>query len=538
MVITIKLLFLIFLFPLSNLISQILPDCYNFTYSHLELDFLIEEGSIQGSNEMYFEKRCISDTIKIELAQNLIVDSVLVFGSPIAFIRHDNQIIIYDEFLDSLVVKIFYHGFPLVSDNPPWQSGFVFDKDKNGRDWVGVACQLSGASLWWPNEGQLYDEPDSMRMTFTVPDPYMAISNGRLIQVKDNVFISDSISSSSYEWFVSSSINNYNITVNIGVYSHFQDYYDGLMDSLSLDYYVLPYHMDIAEFHFKQCEQVLSVFEELFGPYPFYDDGYKLVETSYLGMEHQSCISYGNKFKKGYLGQYPLDIDFDFIIVHESGHEWWGNNISMETINDMWIHESFCTYSEALYVEEIYGYNKMIDYLNYQKKNISNLYPIIGSVIDHKNSYNLNMYYKGSWMLHTLRQCINNDDLWFGLLKSIQFNFKHQTLNTYEMIQFINNYTNLDLTSFFNIYLNDVELPSLKYKLIVKDGITYLQYKWSIGFSNLQIPIHITLDIEEKIDSVTYWVLPSYHWKELNLGLVESEINFIGLKNVLIEIEK
>ena len=513
-------------------------DCYDFTYSHLELDFLLEEGSMQGSNEMHFEKKCMNDTIKIELAENLIVDSVLIFSHNTPFMRINNQIIIYDDSLDSLVVKIFYHGSPLVSLNPPWQGGFVFDKDQNGRDWVGVACQLSGASLWWPNEGQLYDEPDSMRMTFTVPDPYMAISNGRLVQVKDNVLINDSISSSSYEWFVSSSINNYNITINIGIYDHFQDYHDGLIDSLSLDYYVLPYHMDVAQVHFEQCKQVLSTFEALFGPYPFYDDGYKLVETSYLGMEHQSCISYGNKFQKGYLGKYPLDIDFDFIIVHESGHEWWGNNISMETIYDMWIHESFCTYAEALYVEDIYGYNKMIDYLNYQKKNISNKYPIRDSIADSKNHYNLNMYYKGSWMLHTLRQCINDDDLWFGLLKSIHVHFKHQTLNTYEMIQFINNYTNLDLTSFFNIYLNDVDLPSLKYRLRVEHGVTYLQYKWNVGFLNLKIPIYITLDLESEKDGMTYWVLPNYHWKEINLGVIESEINFIGLKNVLIEIEK
>ena len=534
----INFFFLVNFFFLSHIIGQEDIDCFDFTYSNLEIDFLIDDNFINAHNEMHFKNVCYSDTINIKLFTNLIVDSVLLFGYKVDFKRINDNISIPNIYRDSLILDIFYHGHPKISENPPWDGGFVYDEDIYGRHWVGLACQLSGASLWWPNEEQLFDEPDSMRLKFNVPDPYMAIANGQLVAELSNSFINDTIHSNVFEWFISFPVNNYNVTVNIGVYDYFSDQLDGLMGPLSLNYYVLPYNKNIAQYHFKQSKQVLSVFETLFGPYPFYRDGYKLVETPYLGMEHQSCISYGNKFNKGYLGKYPSNMDFDFIILHESGHEWWGNNISMKTFRDMWIHESFCTYAEALYVEEVYGYEKMIDYLNYQKKNISFDSSII-QLHDNVNShYNLNMYYKGSWMLHTLRSCINNDDLWFGLFKDIQNEFSHKNVGTHEMIQFINLYTSLDLSSFFDVYLYNSKIPILEYRLNYRNNICDLEYRWNEGFSNLPVPLSIKQLSNDVLNDTIYWILPSNNWQTLTLNLNESQIGSIYVDNILIDIDK
>ena len=325
------------------------------------------------------------------------------------------------------LIEIFYEGKPREAINAPWDGGISWKKDSNGVDFIASSCQGLGASVWWPNKDHQSDEPDSMTITVSAKNPLKIICNGNLRSEETtwNSNLQDSINTS--EWFVSYPINNYNVTLNIGDYVHFQDQYITREDTLDLSYYVLSYNEEKAKTHFEQVKPMMECFESFLGKYPFWDDGYALVETPYLGMEHQSAIAYGNDYLPGYRGSlgYSGGLEFDYIIIHETGHEWWGNSITTNDIADMWIHEGFCTYSEALYVECIYGYDQMIEYVNNQKRFIRNKSPIVGCYhVNHQGSGD--MYQKASVMLHTLRTLINDDQLWFSIIREISDNFKYK----------------------------------------------------------------------------------------------------------------
>tara|TARA_Y100000994_G_scaffold87792_1_gene72675 strand:+ start:8378 stop:9970 length:1593 start_codon:yes stop_codon:yes gene_type:complete len=480
--------------------------CYDLVYSHLSLEFSLSDKKIRGSNKMNFNLICPADTILIDLANNLLIDSILLNGQNIPFKRNNQSVLMFNSSLsNNLTVEVFYYGNPVVALNPPWKGGFVWSEDEIGSDWFGVACQKEGGSIWWPNKHDLSDEPDSMKISISVPFPYIAVSNGKLINIESDI----RQSKYTYEWFVSYPINNYNVTANIANYQYFNDTIHGHDGLLNLEYYVLPENFFIAQQHFQQVKPMLHIFENLFGPYPFYKDNYKLVETSYLGMEHQSCISYGNNYMDGYLGAFPADIDFDFIIIHESAHEWWGNSVSMENIEDMWIHESFATYAEALYVEKKYGYNDMLLYLEFQKNNIKNTEPIY--VNKHTNS---DMYYKGSWMLHTLRTLISEDDLWFALLKQIQIDFKHSIVNTDQILTYITTFLEKDLDSFFHQYLYCSNLPVLEYYFEVNHDVKSLYFRWESEVNDFDMPLLA------KINNKEYdWIYPSQGWKSVNFDI-------------------
>jgi len=407
-------------------------------------------------------------------------------------------------------IEVFYQGKPQIAKNAPWDGGFVWDKDSFGNDWIGVACQGIGSSVWWPGHDVLYDEADSIRFSATVPENLKVVSNGDLLFSKDTVV--NGFNKKLFVWENSNPINNYNFSVNIADYQHFSDTLLGVNGGLNLDYYVLKENFDVAVKHFSQVKPMLHFFEKKFGPYPFYSDGYALVETPYLGMEHQTCISYGNQFKKGYLGKFPSDIDFDFIIIHETAHEWWGNNISMGHMNDMWIHEAFATYAEALYVEEMYGYDEMLVYLNYQKKKIKNKHPIKSDVFS-----STDMYYKGSWMLHTLRTVLGDDYRWDDIIKGLQFEFKDKIVNTNDIIQYfmnsfsatypskMDNYQNLyktplyqseNLKAFFQQYLFESDLPILEYFYSHEGEQIFLNFRWN-AVSGFDMPIIIKKGLEK-----------------------------------------
>ncbi len=328
---------------------------------------------------------------------------------------------------------------------------------------------------------------------------------------------------------VNNPINNYNVTINIADYANFKDTLLGLEGLLLLDYYVLKEHLDTAKIHFKQVKPMLHVFEKLFGPYPFYEDGYRLVETSYLGMEHQSCISYGNKFMQGYLGNFPDKIDFDFIIIHETAHEWWGNSISMCDVKDMWIHESFATYSEALYVEELYGYGQMLQYLNYQKNKISNYEPIVNNF--HQNT---DMYYKGSWMLHMLRVLLKNDVKWYNILKGLQLEFRHKIVNTNDVTQYIKKYYERDLNPFFKQYLFHHKLPVFEYFFTVIDNEILLNYRWDAIVDDFDMPLLVNVNSQNKNE----WIYPTLQWNEIYLNNIDTVGFNMAESLFLIEMKK
>jgi len=463
--------------------------CYDVTHYHLDVAFNFEDRSIAGSNTMRFELLKDSPILQVDLFETMEMDSIIWEGQNLAFTRKFNGVFIDISDLQSgktHELNMFYNGTPRIARQPPWDGGFIWSEDGFGNPWVAVACEGLGASVWWPNKDHLSDEPDSMKMSFTVPSQLSCVSNGQMVSV-------DTLNAdqTTYTWKVSYPINNYNVTFNIGKYVHFSDQYhaqDG--DSLDMDFYVLNENLDIAKTHFKQSSDVLEAFEHYFGKFPFWEDGFALVETPYLGMEHQTAIAYGNKYMRGYLGgMIPPEMNFDYIILHETGHEYFGNAVSCKDHAEMWIHESFTTYMEALFVEYHLGYEAVERYLSFQARH-SNSSPIVGPLnINFESWGHSDHYFKGSWVLHTLRHVIGDDEKWFGLLKALYQEMKFKTVDTGEIINFINNYTGQNYDAFFQQYLYNAKIPTLEYSLKQKGDKLVIKCRWSSDVDSFEMPI-------------------------------------------------
>lgn len=458
---------------------------YDVKYYDLEVKVNITEKSISGNNNILFQATSDLNKIQVDLFQNMIIDSILFHMDHLQYQRDGNaffitfpQTVKKNEIQN---IRIYYHGKPVVSDRPPWDGGFVWEKDSLGRDWIGVACEGTGASLWWPNKDHLSDEPDSMRISVITPAELDAICNGQFVnrQPVKNGF-------EKWTWKITYPINNYNVTLNLGHFAHFFDYYkseDG--GSLSLNYYVLDYDLDKARIHFQQVKKMLACYEYYLGKFPFWRDGYKLVETPYWGMEHQSCIAYGNDFKNN-------DFGFDFIIVHESAHEYWGNSVTAMDHGELWIHESFATYMESLYVEYYQGKERAWEYLDGQKQMIYNIRPIKGPLdVNYNGWIDADMYYKGAWMLHSIRNTIDDDSKWFDLLKMTYQHFAMENIYGRDLIYYMNEHTDYNIKPLFNQYLTTTKVPTLdvKMKNIIK-GIR-LKYKWTQVVNDFNMPVKV-----------------------------------------------
>jgi aminopeptidase N len=402
-------------------------------------------------------------------------------------------------------IDVYYAGQPKEAENPPWQGGVQWTTSSDGSPFIATSCQGLGASVWWPCKDHMYDEPDSALISVTVPEGLMDVSNGRLRKVQSN-----RDKTKTYHWFVGSPINNYGVNLNIAKYVEFGDTLNGEGGLLDIRYYVLPENLSKAKEQFKQAKMMLKAFEYWFGPYPFYKDGFKLVEVPYLGMEHQSSITYGNGYTNGYRGTDLSETGWgflwDFIIVHESGHEWFANNITYQDIADMWIHESFTNYSESLYINYYYGKEAATDYVVGTRKKILNDVPIIGP-------YGVNvsgsgdMYYKGGNMLHTIRHSINDDELFRSILRGMNRDYYHQTVNTEQIENYISEKSGIDFSKVFDQYLRSTKIPQLEYYF--KGDV--LVYRWNNvvpGF-NLRLAINtIAFD-----DALT----PTEKWQEIAL---------------------
>lgn len=484
--------------------------CYDVFFYDLHLKIDTNKHAISGYNVIAYKMVSASTQLQVDLFWNMEIDSITQNNHTVGYTRDGNAA--YVKFPERIPkgtkdsLKIYYHGIPQVAKNPPWDGGFIWSRDSLGKPWIDVACEGTGASLWWPCKDHLSDKPDSMRMTFDIPDGLMCVSNGRLRSQK---FLGNGYTR--FTWFVSVPIINYDITLNIGDYAHISDYYLHDKDTLTLDYYVLRYNEDKARTQFEQVKPMMACYEKYFGKYPFYKDGYKLVETTYWGMEHQSCVAYGNHYLNNSFG-------FDFIIIHESAHEWWGNSVSCSDAADMWLHEAFATYAEALYLECTQGEQMAAKYLHMQQKRISNKYPIIGP-------YNVNfqgtdndddMYFKGTWMLQTFRHVVNNDSMFFSVLKGIQNKFKYVNTNTEEVIDYINKATGKNYAPFFNQYLNKTSPPIFEYTLQQKGKKTVLTYRWDSVAENFEMPLKVTSKVEDSVKTYIT-ITPGREWKTLKL---------------------
>ncbi|MDO8665088.1 MAG: M1 family metallopeptidase, partial [Gemmatimonadales bacterium] len=348
---------------------------------------------------------------------------------------------------DVKTLTVWYHGTPRVARRPPWDGGYTWTRDSSGGLWVATSNEGLGASVWWPNKDIPADEPDSQRIAITVPDPLVDVSNGRLRSTTHNAD-----STTTYEWFVTAPINNYNVAVNAGRYAHFSDTLAGEAGRLTLDFWPLAENLDAARRQFQQATPMLRCFEHWFGPYPWYEDGYKLIEAPHLGMEHQSGVAYGNHYQNGYLGRdlsrTGLGLMWDFIIVHESAHEWWGNNISAADHADMWVHESFANYAEGIYTECQQGKSAGAAYIIGSRRGIRNDRPILGTFgVNRAGSGD--MYPKGGNMLHTIRAVIDDDARWRGILRGLNQTFRRQTVTGQRVRDYISREAGIDLSKVF-----------------------------------------------------------------------------------------
>lgn len=462
--------------------------CFDVNYYELDIEVFPASKSIQGKVKMHFDLLEASTELQLDLFRNMVIDSITCNGQLLQYSREEDAFFVDIRHLNlgQWAMTIHYHGAPVIGKMLPWDGGFLWTSDQNGTPWITVACEGTGASLWWPNKDHLSDEPDSLSLECTVPNPLQCISNGRLVNVTQ---ISDD--KTRFHWKVHYPINNYNVTLNIGDYAHFSDtmlYETG--EKLALDYYVLPYNLEKAKIHFKQVAGVLEAYAHYLGPYPYIMDGYALVETPYLGMEHQGAIAYGNKYQRGYLGgMQPQDMHQDYIIVHETGHEYFGNWISCKDHAEMWIHESFTTYLESLYVEYFRGKEDALRYLQFQRPFIRNKSPMLGPMgVNYDDWGSSDIYYKGSWMLQTLRAGIGNDGIWFSSLRNMMEELGNQTVTTQEVIDFFNLQSGSVWDGFFEHYLQHAELPILVWKEDKRDKRIAL--KWDSPVPHFELPLH------------------------------------------------
>ncbi|MGI4022143.1 MAG: M1 family metallopeptidase [Janthinobacterium lividum] len=467
-----------------------LRNCYNINYYHLDVKVDIDQKFISGSNEFRFTATQDFNKLQFDLFDNLKIEKVVFHGKNLSFTREANAVFItFPNTIKSGVKEaftVYYFGNPIVAKRAPWDGGFVFTKDAEGKPWVATACEGLGASVWWPNKDHLSDEVDSMLISISVPKGLKDVSNGRLRKVTE---LKDGYTR--FDWIVKNPINNYDVEANIGNYIHFDDTFQGEKGKLSLDYWVLPANLDKAKKQFADnVKPMLSAFEHWFGPYPFYEDGYKLIETPHLGMEHQSGVAYGNHYQNGYLGRdlsgTGWGLKWDFIVVHESGHEWFGNNITMKDAADMWIHESFTNYSESLFVEQQFGKQAGLEYTHGNGRSIQNNEPIIG-VYNVNKEGSSDMYPKGGIMLNMIRTIINNDEKWLAILRGLNKTFYHQTVTTEQIVGYINQQSGLNLTSIFDQYLRYKNIPTLEFRFQDK----HLYARWIADVNKFTMPVKI-----------------------------------------------
>lgn len=507
-----------------------LRSCYDVLSYHLDVTVDIENHFISGSNQIYFNAVNNFNRMQIDLFANMNIEKILFNEKELSYAREFNAVFI--QFPETIKkaskqsIVIYYSGKPIAAKKAPWDGGFIWKKDTDENPWIGVACQEKGASSWWPCKDHQSDEPKNMDIKITIPSNLVAVSNGRLL--KKTVLNKHQ---TQYHWHVSYPINNYNVTLNIGKFSHVSDVYvnPNFKDTLTLDYYVLPQNVDTALKHFKQVKPMMDCYYRLFGEYPFVKDGYKLVETPYLGMEHQSCISYGNKFKNGYLGR---DLSgtgyvFDYIIIHETAHEWWGNKITTNDIADMWIHEGFGTYAEALYVECLYGYEAYLKYINSEKKGVNNDAPIIGK-------YNLNnkgsgdMYPKGALLIHTIRSIMNNDKLFFETLYAMQDSFAYKTINSSDVELLFSKKAEKDLSGIFDTYLRSDSIPLLEINVTPDSNNLKIEYRFASDAksefkkTNHQKSFSMPVKVTFKTDDYQF-IHPTTLWKTMTIYNMKPE---------------
>lgn len=480
---------------------------WNVKYYDLHVLVHPSDSTIIGSNTITYKVINQNKVMQIDLQKPMHIDKVEQNGKPISFVSDGNAHFLQLQSEQKVgtinKVKIYFSGRPHVAKKPPWDGGIVWTIDSTGKPWVANANEGIGASVWWPLKDYSGDEPDDgMTIAVTTPKELVDVSNGRLDSVVHHK------NTTTWVWEVKSPINAYGVNLCIGNYVHWQETYQGENGPLTMTYYVLKGHKAKAMKQFRQAKKMMHAFEYWMGPYPFYKDGYKLVEAPYLGMEHQSCVAYGNHFENGYLGSdlsgTGWGMKFDFIIIHESGHEWFANNITAKDVADMWIQEGFTCYSESLFLEYYYGKKAASQYIIGLRKRIENKRALIGNYGVHDNTPE-DIYWKGANILNTLRTWINNDTTWRAILRGLNKTFYHQTVTTAQIENYIAKISGLDLTTFWNQYLRTTKIPMLEYK-VTNDKF---QFRYSHILADFSMPVDVVIDGKKQR------IYPAKKWKTI-----------------------
>ncbi|MCE6988320.1 M1 family metallopeptidase [Dyadobacter sp. CY323] len=481
---------------------------WDLTYYHLNVTPNAKDSTISGSTRIYYKVLQPNQSIQVDLQEPLQISKVVQDGESLEYKRDGNAFFITlkkkQEPGKSENLEVFYSGKPRLAKRPPWDGGIQWVPDGKGNTMIATSCQGLGSSVWWPCKDHMYDEPDSMQISITVPKNMTNVSNGNLRSVVEN-----NDNTHTFNWVVKNPINNYGVNMNVAEYVSWKEIYKGEKGDLNVSYYALPANVGKAKEQFKQVPQMLKAFEHWFGPYPFYEDGYKLVEVPYLGMEHQSSVTYGNQYKMGYLGRDLSNtgwgLKWDFIIIHESGHEWFANNITYKDAADMWVHEGFTNYSENLYTEYYFGKEAGSAYVIGTRALIANDAPIVG-VYGVNESGSKDMYYKGGNMLHTIRQIVNDDEKWRQILRGLNKTFYHQTVDGSQIEAYVSEKAGRNISKVFDQYLRDTRIPVLEYAF----GSKSLQYRWANVVEGFDMPVKVKIGSGK--DEFLY---PTTEWKVL-----------------------
>ena len=478
---------------------------------YYDLDVRVDPGqkSISGRNTIRFRMLEDATRIQLDLTDALNVERILLGAVELKYERDSGAVFV--DFPETLtkgeVYSIDFH----YSGHPPESGrfgGMAFRKDPAGRVWINTACQHIGASVWWPNKDQMRDEVEGMRLSVSIPTGLVDVSNGRFLGKTD---LGDGYTR--WDWIVQYPINNYSVSLNVGHYVHFADAVNGM----TLDFYALPEDLEKARVQFAQARGMIEAFERYVGEYPFRRDGYKLIQAPYSGMEHQSAVTYGNRFANGYLERdwtgVGVSLKFDFIIVHESAHEWFGNAVTETDVAHEWIHEGWDTYLEALYVEHVFGYEDALMYINGYKARVRNQRPIVAEPGINRVPPQ-DMYFKGALFLHTLRSVIG-DERWFPLIRDFYQTFKYRNIDTDQVVAFFNEKTGMNLTPIFDQYLRHAALPALE--LEFRDG-GHVAYRWDAAVEGFAMPIQIGRPGQWRT------IRPTAEWQVMETPLTKDEL--------------
>lgn len=477
----------------DSLRGSITPERAWWDLKHYDLTVQIDPStkSIKGSNKITYEVLSNAKVLQIDLQEPLKITSITQEGEPLTFRRegavHWVNLTKKQEVGKVEQVLISYEGIPKEAIRPPWDGGITWQKDSKGLPFVASSNQGIGSSIWWPLKDHPADEVDSLDMHVTVPKGLMDISNGRLVEIEVGK------DTDTFHWKVVNPINDYGVNINVGDYVHFGEKYEGEKGTLDMDYFVLRENLEKAKVHFQDARRMMQAFEHWFGPYPFYEDGFKLVDAPYLGMEHQSSVTYGNGYQNGYRGRdlsgTGWGMKFDFIIIHEAGHEWFANNITYKDVADMWIHESFTNYSESLFLDYHYGKEAGQAYVRGTRMNIANDIPIIGTYGLNKRGSG-DMYYKGGNLLNMIRELLQDDEKWRLILRGLNKEFYHQTVTTEQVESYLSTQVGWNLGKVFDQYLRDTRIPIFEY---YQQG-GEIQYRWTNAVKDFDMPVDVQLN--------------------------------------------